>query len=118
MTGASGIGLWITLALMIGVPAIALPLPIAFLMQSFGPQRWAARRALLTTIILAALGYAALFAYFTIAGLPESVRSNPQLAQSAAGQAVMGGFIASGYGSLASFIYFYWHRNNPAQRSG
>ena len=99
-------------ALIIGIPAIALPLPFAFLMQSFGREQWAARRALVTSVIFTAAGYLAALAYYLINGIPDSIRSNPEAAQTAAGQAVMGAFIAGGYGSFAAFIYFYWIRRS------
>jgi hypothetical protein len=108
ISGTTELGLLVTMFFLMVIPSLALPLPFAFLLQSFGPQRWAARRALLATAVAAAIGYGLLFAYFTIYGLPDSVRSNPQLAHTAAGQAVIGGFIAGGYASLAAFVYFYF----------
>ena len=92
----------------LGIAALALPLPIVFAMQSFGASSWAARRALLASVACYATGYLAAFAYYSIRGLPDA-----EAAQSAAGQAVWGAFIVGGYGSLAAFRYFYWHRNNP-----
>lgn len=106
----------LAMLLLIGVPTIALPLPFAFLIQSFGPQRWAARRALAVCLAVGAAGYLAALAWFAAHGLPEAVRSNPQASQSIFGQAVMGGFLGIGYGGFAAFIYFYWHRDNPARR--
>jgi hypothetical protein len=41
-------------------------------------------------------------------GHDASTRLRPGDRAAAAGQAVMGGFVACGYSSLAAFIYFYF----------
>ena len=101
--------------LVIGVPSIALPLPLAFLMQSFGRHRWAARRALVTSVVLGTVGYIISLSYYAYAGIPHAIQSNPESSQSMFNLAILGAFLGSGYGSLGAFFYFYWHRDNPAR---
>jgi len=99
----------------IGVPSIALPLPLAFLMQSFGRHRWAARRALVTSIILGTAGYFILLGYYTFAGISHGIQSNPESSQSIFWLAILGAFLGSGYGSFGALFYFYRHRDNPVR---
>ena len=101
--------------LVFAVPSIALPLPLLFLMQSFGRHRWAARRALVTSIVLGTVGYLVLLGYYAFAGIPHGVQSIPESGQSVFGLATLGAFLGSGYGSFGAFFYFYWHRDNPVR---
>lgn len=73
----------------------------------FGRDKWACRRVLAAWLVFGALGYAVLFAYYALVGIPP-------LASSIYNHSFHGAFFGAGYGGLAALFYFRRHKNNPA----
>ena len=91
---------------MIGVPVIALPLPLVFAIQSFGRSRWAARRSFAVSLAAALTGYMVSLLYYGLSGTSDTEFS-------VFNRATIGALAGSGYGGLAAFLYFYVYRGNP-----
>jgi hypothetical protein len=72
----------------------------------FGADRWLCRRVLAGWLVFGAIGYAVLFAYYAVFGIPP-------LASSIYNHSLHGAFFGAGYGGLAALFYFRRHKSNP-----
>ena len=106
--------LWlVALPAFVGVilPAtIATTLPLFLLFQSFGSNRWVGRRALVSCLVLALVGYIISLVYYGVFGVPPGASSIFNLAS-------IGAFWGAGYGGIGAVLYFHRHSGNPRRTS-
>jgi len=86
----------------------AVVVPVWAGWRVFGENKWLSRRVLASWLLFGAVGYAVLFAYYAIVGLPP-------LASSIYNHSFHGAFFGAGYGGLAALFHFRRHKSNPVR---
>jgi hypothetical protein len=89
---------------------VAASLPIVLAFHFFGREKWVARRVLAAWLAGGVAGYAVLFVYYSLYGIPP-------LASSIYNHSLHGAFFGAGYGGLAGYFYFRFAARRLAESS-